>query len=110
MQLPGHSTVGTPQARPGTALDSFQEHRALLLSIAYRMVGSMADAEDIVQETFIRWQQVSRIESPRAFLVTIVSRLCINHWFLPPEALPALNRPRNKAFTRAERPAQASAN
>jgi RNA polymerase sigma-70 factor (ECF subfamily) len=58
--------------------DIFEQHRTLLLSIAYRMLGSLADAEDIVQETFIRWQQASGIESPRAFLVTIVSRLCIN--------------------------------
>ncbi|MGE5082959.1 MAG: sigma factor, partial [Acidobacteriota bacterium] len=44
------------------------------------MLGSVADAEDMLQETFIRWQQSSEqnIESPRAFLVTIISRLCIN--------------------------------
>jgi len=45
------------------------------------MLGSVADAEDMLQETFIRWQRSGHqeIESPRAFLVTIVSRLCINH-------------------------------
>jgi RNA polymerase sigma-70 factor (ECF subfamily) len=45
------------------------------------MLGSVADAEDMLQETFIRWQQSTEdtIRSPRAFLVTIVSRLCINH-------------------------------
>src|SRR3984893_12210258 len=45
------------------------------------MLGSVADAEDMLQETFIRWQQSSdtNIASPRAFLVTIVSRICINH-------------------------------
>lgn len=44
------------------------------------MVGSVADAEDMLQETFIRWQQASDgdIRSPKAFLITIVSRLCIN--------------------------------
>ena len=62
-------------------LAAFDQHRALLFSIAYRMLGSVADAEDMVQETFIRWQQAStdEIQSPRAFLVTIVSRLCINY-------------------------------
>ena len=61
--------------------DVFDEHRVLLLSIAYRMLGSRADAEDIVQEAFLRWQQsgAEEIRSPRAFLVTVVSRLCINH-------------------------------
>jgi RNA polymerase sigma-70 factor, ECF subfamily len=45
------------------------------------MLGSVADAEDMLQETFIRWQQSTDedVRSPRAFLVTIVSRLCINH-------------------------------
>lgn len=63
------------------AVDVFHQHRPLLFSIAYRMLGSVADAEDMLQETFLRWQQVAagEIESPRAFLVTILSRLCINH-------------------------------
>jgi RNA polymerase sigma-70 factor, ECF subfamily len=62
-------------------LATFDQHRSLLFSIAYRMLGSVADAEDMLQETFIRWQQSTddKIRSPRAFLVTIVSRLCINH-------------------------------
>jgi RNA polymerase sigma-70 factor, ECF subfamily len=62
-------------------LEVFQHHRALLFSIAYRMLGSVADAEDMLQEAFIRWQQTTgaEIQSPRAFLVTIISRLCINH-------------------------------
>lgn len=62
-------------------LAAFDQHRSLLLSIAYRMLGSLADAEDIVQETFIRWQEAATedVQSPRAFLVTIISRLCINY-------------------------------
>jgi RNA polymerase sigma-70 factor (ECF subfamily) len=62
-------------------LTVFNQYRGLLFSIAYRMVGSVADAEDMLQETFIRWQQASDgdIRSPKAFLITIVSRLCINH-------------------------------
>src|SRR5712675_3200105 len=62
-------------------LAAFEQHRGLLFSVAYRMLGSVADAEDMLQETFIRWQQApdDDIRSPRAFLVTIISRLCINH-------------------------------
>src|SRR5579864_6924024 len=61
--------------------ETFHQYRNLLFSIAYRMLGSVADAEDMLQETFIRWQKSSdeEIQSPRAFLVTIISRLCINH-------------------------------
>ena len=63
-----------------TRVDVFLQYRPLLLSIAYRMMGSMADAEDLVQETFIKWETSSEadIRSPRAYLVTILSRLC-NH-------------------------------
>jgi RNA polymerase sigma-70 factor (ECF subfamily) len=45
------------------------------------MLGSVADAEDALQDAFIRWQRASEtdVRSPKAFLVTIVSRLCINH-------------------------------
>ena len=61
-------------------IEIFLHYRTLLLSIAYRMLGSMADAEDLVQETFIRWQASSEadVRSPRAYLVTILSRLCIH--------------------------------
>lgn len=59
----------------------FNQHRNLLFGVAYRMLGSAADAEDMLQETFIRWQHVSpaEIESPKAMLLTIMTRLCINH-------------------------------
>src|SRR5882762_1323620 len=62
-------------------LATFDQYRSLLFSVAYRMLGSVADSEDMLQETFIRWQQApdEEIRSPRAFLVTIISRLCINH-------------------------------
>src|SRR5881628_1084718 len=58
----------------------FEQHRGLLFSIAYRMLGSVADAEDMLQDAFIRWERASEVDirSPKAFLVTIVSRLCIN--------------------------------
>jgi len=61
-------------------LDVFHQHRALLFSIAYSMLGSVADAEDMLQETFLRWQKATEpeIQSPRAFLATVITRLCIN--------------------------------
>jgi RNA polymerase sigma-70 factor, ECF subfamily len=62
-------------------LQAFDEHRGLLFSIAYRMLGSVADAEDILQETFIRWLQApgDEVRSAKAFLITIITRLSINH-------------------------------
>jgi RNA polymerase sigma-70 factor, ECF subfamily len=62
-------------------LAEFGRYRRLLFSIAYRMLGSVSDAEDMLQETFLRWQQArtEEIRSPRAFLVTIVSRLCVSY-------------------------------
>jgi RNA polymerase sigma-70 factor (ECF subfamily) len=70
----------TTSAANSIRLATFDQYRSLLFSIAYRMLGSVADAEDMLQETFIRWQQSGdeTVRSPRAFLVTIVSRLCIN--------------------------------
>jgi len=75
----GRSQMTDPAAVP-IRLATFDQYRSLLFSIAYRMLGSVADAEDMLQETFIRWQQTAddTIRSPRAFLVTIISRLCIN--------------------------------
>ena len=60
---------------------SFNQHRPLLFGIAWRMLGNAADADDILQEAFLRWQRTaaSEIRSPKAFLVTIVTRLCLNH-------------------------------
>ena len=59
----------------------FQQHRPLLFSIAYRMLGSVADAEDTVQEAFVRWQQVSvtEVRSPKSYLSAVVTRLCLDH-------------------------------
>lgn len=59
---------------------TFEHYRPLLFSIAYRMLGTAMDAEDMVQETWLRFRDLdlSTIESPRAYLTTIVTRLCIN--------------------------------
>ena len=63
------------------AAEVFEEHRALLSSIAYRMLGSVADAEDAVQETYVRFERAASnepIASPKAFLTSITTRLCID--------------------------------
>jgi RNA polymerase sigma-70 factor (ECF subfamily) len=75
-----HGNKQTADTGTSILLATFDQYRSLLFSIAYRMLGSVADAEDMLQETFMRWQQSasSSIRSPRAFLVTIISRLCIN--------------------------------
>lgn len=69
------------QASPDGHAAVFQEYRPLLFSLAYRMVGSAADAEDIVQDVHVRFQpaRLETIESPKAFLSAIVMRLCLNH-------------------------------
>ncbi len=62
------------------SIDEVDEHRSALFGLAYRMLGSVMDAEDIVQEAFIRWQNTpeSDIRSPRAYLMTITTRLCLD--------------------------------
>ena len=64
-----------------THLSVFAQYREYLFSLAQRILGSRTDAEDLLQETFIRWQQTSlaQIRSPKAFLATVLKRLCLNH-------------------------------
>lgn len=57
----------------------FEQHRNLLFSIAYRMTSSVMDAEDMVQETFLRWQSATAVEQPKAYLCTIITRLCLDY-------------------------------
>ena len=61
-------------------IQAFNEHRSLIFSIAYRMLGSVMDAEDAVQETYLRWQQSGEdaVRSPKSYLSTVVTRLCID--------------------------------
>lgn len=63
-----------------TVTDVFEEHRPVLFGVAYRMLGRVADAEDVVQEGWLRWSAASRedVREPRAFLVRIVTRLAID--------------------------------
>jgi RNA polymerase sigma-70 factor (ECF subfamily) len=68
------------KALPESTLNAFQQYRPLLFSIAYRMLGSAVDSEDILQEAYLRFQSVdvSKIDSPKAYLCTTVTRLCLN--------------------------------
>ena len=60
--------------------EDFEEHRPALLGLAYRLLGSMWDAEDVVQDAYVRWSRVDRdeVRDPRAYLVTVVSRLALD--------------------------------
>ncbi|MFB6815714.1 RNA polymerase sigma factor SigJ [Streptomyces sp. NPDC056347] len=63
-----------------TATDVFENHRSVLTGVAYRMLGRITDAEDVVQEAWLRWSAAPRedVREPRAFLVRIVTRLAVD--------------------------------
>src|SRR5262249_46515305 len=60
--------------------ESFEPYRRRLLGLAYRMLGSMADAEDAVQDTYLRWHAADRdkVSDPKAFLMTTTTRICLD--------------------------------
>ncbi len=62
-------------------MDQFESYRPLMFSIAYRMLGSVTEAEDTLQDAYLRYRQMpaGSIASPKAFLSTVVTRLCLNH-------------------------------
>src|SRR5258707_5921361 len=64
----------------GSRVETFETYRPYLFSIAYRMLGSAMDAEDMVQETYIRYQAAppQTIHSLKAYLTTILTRLCMD--------------------------------
>lgn len=63
---------------PNDRLQAFESNRSYLVALAYRMLGDVSRAEDMVQEAWLRWQTATaEIESPRAYLVTVVTRLCL---------------------------------
>jgi RNA polymerase sigma-70 factor, ECF subfamily len=67
-------------SRAGNSVESFETYRPYLFSIAYRMLGSAMDAEDMVQETYLRYQAAppQTIHSLKAYLATILTRLCMD--------------------------------
>src|SRR5579864_3331396 len=62
------------------AMDQFERYRPLMFSIAYRMLGSVTEAEDMLQNAYLRYLPMppGSIASPKAFLSTVVTRLCLN--------------------------------
>jgi len=71
------------RAGPDPGLDAIMGERRQLINLTYRLLGSLAEAEDVVQETYARWYGMSRqqqdaIESPGAWLTTVASRICLN--------------------------------
>src|SRR5260370_40926248 len=73
---PGHG-------RPDPGLNTIMSERRQLINLAYRLLGSLAEAEDAVQETYARWYAMSRqeqeaIESPGAWLSKVASRICLD--------------------------------
>lgn len=63
-----------------TSTELFEEHRPLLVRTAYRMLGSVAEAEEVVQDAYLRWQEVNpeEVRSPQRFLTTTVTRLSLD--------------------------------
>src|SRR5262245_51829953 len=64
-----------------TNVETFEVHRRALVTLAYRMLGDLSRAEDIVQEAWLRWDgrdTSAHVEAPKAYLVTVVTRLCLN--------------------------------
>ncbi|WP_328662641.1 RNA polymerase sigma-70 factor [Nocardia salmonicida] len=62
-----------------TELDTFTTFRPLLFTIAYEILGCAADAEDVLQDSYLRWREATEVTHPRAYLVQIVTRQSINH-------------------------------
>ncbi|MFE5289846.1 RNA polymerase sigma-70 factor [Nocardia sp. NPDC056611] len=62
-------------------VDEFDGLRPLLFTVAYQLLGSAADAEDVVQDSYLRWRETdrARVENPRAYLTTVVTRQALNH-------------------------------
>ncbi|MGW7516863.1 RNA polymerase sigma-70 factor [Streptomyces sp. NPDC054796] len=72
---------GTAEGATREAAAEFEAHRSRLFSLAYRMLGSAAEAEDIVQDTYLRWSaaDTSAVRTPAAWLTKVMTNLCLNH-------------------------------
>jgi RNA polymerase sigma-70 factor, ECF subfamily len=70
----------SPRSVDGMTEDPFVAHRSLLFTVAYEMLGSAADAEDVLQESWLRWAAVDQAEvsDPRAYLIRVVTRQALN--------------------------------
>ena len=76
----GRSVPCHPCCMAEEAVEVFERHRARLLGLAYRMLGSAAEAEDVVQDAFLRWQNTKpgSVEVPSAWLAKVTTNLCLN--------------------------------
>jgi RNA polymerase sigma-70 factor (ECF subfamily) len=79
----GPGAADSGRGQPGPDLDAATGQRRQLINLTYRLLGSLAEAEDAVQETYARWyalpaQQQDAIASPGAWLTTVASRICLN--------------------------------
>ncbi|MGW0653430.1 RNA polymerase sigma factor SigJ [Streptomyces umbrinus] len=79
--MTSRAETGDDKSDPG--LSAIMSERRQLINLGYRLLGSLADAEDVVQETYARWYAMSAgerqaIESPGAWLMTVASRICLN--------------------------------
>lgn len=62
-----------------TDIQTFEAHRPAMLALAYRMLGDLARAEDMVQEAFLRWERAgAEVDAPKPYLLTTVTRLCLD--------------------------------
>ena len=85
--------------------DPLAPHRGRLLGLAYRMLGSRSDAEDVVQDAYLRFAGAQDVHNPEAFLVTIVTRLCLDRLKSAKSAAGGLCRPlAPRARVRRRRP------
>ena len=75
-----HARAPSPVPGRMNAEITFETHRSRLFGLSYRLLGSRSDAEDVVQDTWLRWQQADRtgIRDPEAWLVTAATRLGID--------------------------------
>src|SRR5215469_9219539 len=73
-------TLDVATSKPANGLSAFTEIRPRLFAIAYRILQSAAEAEDVVQDVWLRWQQTNRsaVQDAPAFLATTTTRLCLN--------------------------------
>ncbi|MER7187927.1 RNA polymerase sigma factor SigJ [Streptomyces hyaluromycini] len=83
MTTPWEQSQRQAQEQHDPGLGTIMSERRQLLNLAYRLLGSLADAEDVVQETYTRWYAMSpaqqeAVESPGAWLTTVASRICLN--------------------------------
>lgn len=78
----GGPASGTAKAQSETSVQIFAEHRDTLVGVAYRMLGRLADAEDVVQEAWLRWTRAdpTQVQDARAFLIRITTRLAIDRF------------------------------